>query len=554
MQPSQREKAIILLEKLKQSHIANAILNNPIEKTQPLVDQIIEFDETYAGGLEAYYSNCLTKLNPAQNANSKSFNITIPEGRLYEPASDEHLALEEIGVENLAYTCFVLVAGGIGERLGYNDIKVSIPVELLTCQSYLEYYCQFILEYQAKTTNGLIPLCIMTSDLTDIATKKFLEENNYFGLSPEQIKIVKQGKVPSIVDTSATFAFDEATLTMEAKPHGHGDVHSLIYKEGLASTWLAQGKKYLVIFQDTNLLAFRAIPSALGASVANEYVMNTICVPRKPGEAVGALTKYIFDDGRSLTINTEYNVLNEFLDKHYELGTDVPDENGFSAFPGNTGTYVLELKVYEDYLTKSRGEMPEFINPKYKEASKTEFTSSARLECMAQDFPLLFKNNEKIGFISLPRWFCFSPCKNDLFTGSMKASKGLFADTAFSAEYDLFEWNKWVFVSAGGKILSSDKKEINLMSNLKIMFGAKIVMLPSFGISIKEIREKIVDASIFEEASVILKGKKSLNNITIKNNAEFDDGVLKEVPKFKYIGLKADEGQEYEKIRGYMRL
>lgn len=32
---------------------------------------------------------------------------------------------------------FVLVAGGLGTRLGYSDIKVSLPVESTTCETLL---------------------------------------------------------------------------------------------------------------------------------------------------------------------------------------------------------------------------------------------------------------------------------------------------------------------------------------------------------------------------------------------------------------------------------
>lgn len=36
----------------------------------------------------------------------------------------------------------------MGERLGYNGIKVSLPVETLTMTSYLEFYIRKILSYQ----------------------------------------------------------------------------------------------------------------------------------------------------------------------------------------------------------------------------------------------------------------------------------------------------------------------------------------------------------------------------------------------------------------------
>lgn len=47
-------------------------------------------------------------------------------------------------------TGFVLVAGGLGERLGYNNIKVRLPVETYTMLSYLGYYIQKILAIQVK--------------------------------------------------------------------------------------------------------------------------------------------------------------------------------------------------------------------------------------------------------------------------------------------------------------------------------------------------------------------------------------------------------------------
>ena len=45
-------------------------------------------------------------------------------------------------------TGFILVAGGLGERLGYNNIKVSLPVETFTMTPYLGYYIKKILAIQ----------------------------------------------------------------------------------------------------------------------------------------------------------------------------------------------------------------------------------------------------------------------------------------------------------------------------------------------------------------------------------------------------------------------
>jgi len=58
---------------------------------------------------------------------------------------------------------------------------------------------------------------------------------------------------------------------------------------GLLKKWHESGKKWILFFQDTNALAFKAFPSVLGVSKKYNLEMNSITVPRKPGEAVGAI-------------------------------------------------------------------------------------------------------------------------------------------------------------------------------------------------------------------------------------------------------------------------
>ena len=65
-----------------------------------------------------------------------------------EFGTKEYYHLELLGLQILQQSGFVLVAGGLGERLGYNGIKVSLPVETLTMTSYLEFYIRKILSYQ----------------------------------------------------------------------------------------------------------------------------------------------------------------------------------------------------------------------------------------------------------------------------------------------------------------------------------------------------------------------------------------------------------------------
>ena len=49
--------------------------------------------------------------------------------------------MEKIGEHELENLCFVLIAGGLGERLGYSGIKISLPVSIIEENySYMMYY------------------------------------------------------------------------------------------------------------------------------------------------------------------------------------------------------------------------------------------------------------------------------------------------------------------------------------------------------------------------------------------------------------------------------
>jgi len=160
----------------------------------------------------------------------------------------------------------------------------------------LQFYIEYILAVQARYVEGddfELPLCIMTSEDTNIGTIKLLEANNYFGMRKEQITIVQQGEgVPSLLNNDAKLSLDDRNpYKLATKPHGHGDVHALLHQHGVARKWVDDGIKWITFFQDTNGLHFHTLPLALGVSVEKDLIMNSMAIPRKAKQAVGAIAK-----------------------------------------------------------------------------------------------------------------------------------------------------------------------------------------------------------------------------------------------------------------------
>ena len=84
----------------------------------------------------------------------------------------------------------------------------------------------------------------------------------------------------------------------------------------------------MVFIQDTNALAMKVIPSILGVSRKNNWLMNSVCVPRKPGEQMGAICRLIdeSDSSKELVINVEYNQLDSLLKEKWNPEGDVPND------------------------------------------------------------------------------------------------------------------------------------------------------------------------------------------------------------------------------------
>lgn len=85
-------------------------------------------DDENVVGLMAYIRNARKLLDAsARGVNPlEGWEPSVPpHGARVEFGTDEYNRLESLGLDHLGSVGFVLVAGGLGERLGYSGIKVS---------------------------------------------------------------------------------------------------------------------------------------------------------------------------------------------------------------------------------------------------------------------------------------------------------------------------------------------------------------------------------------------------------------------------------------------
>lgn len=536
------------------------------EAKAAFLQSLAHINSSYPGGLAGYISNARKLLAEAKEGKNP-FDGFVPHQpdkvdlTQFDAAYDHY---ETLGKTHFSKTAVVLVAGGLGERLGYSGIKLDIPVEVTETTSYLAHYAACLKAMEARMEKPTpVPFIIMVSDDTDAKTRASLEANSWFGLKKEQIHILKQELVPAIADNNGRLALAEK-YKLILKPHGHGDIHMLLYTSGLATKLGKQGIEHLLFIQDTNGQVFNAMPAAIGVSVEKGFDFNSIAVNRIPGEAVGGLAKLV--KGKTeLTLNVEYNQLDPLLRATVSPAGDVPNEQGFSLFPGNINVLVIRMASYVKILERTRGIIAEFVNPKYADAAKTTFKSPTRLETMMQDLPKLFGPGEKTGVTVFDRRWCFSANKNNIKDAAAKHAAGGPPESGATAESDFYLAGRMKLAAAGVKVETAEEE---LILGIPFTPGPRVLLRPSFALTLDEVREKIKGGKISGDATLVLDGQDiTLENVEIiagsalvikaADSAQVSVKDLKvENDGFELVPLTAAEQNstaipEYLRLRGY---
>jgi len=131
-----------------------------------------------------------------------------------------------------------------------------------------------------------------------------------------------------LIDNTVRLAINDSTGLIQTKPHGHGDIHNLLFSSGVVEKWRDAGKEWMMFIQDTNAPALRVVTSVLGVSRSKNWEMNSVCVPRRPGEAMGAICRLVREDssGDETVLNVEYNQLDALLKAKWNPEGDVANE------------------------------------------------------------------------------------------------------------------------------------------------------------------------------------------------------------------------------------
>jgi UDP-N-acetylglucosamine/UDP-N-acetylgalactosamine diphosphorylase len=240
------------------------------------------------------------------------------------------LAAGQVGV--------ILVAGGQGTRLGFDQPKGMFPIGPVSGASLFQILIEKILA-RARTAGMRIPLYLMTSPATHDDTVDYLAKNENFGLSREDLRIFCQGTMPA-VDLGTGRLLMTSKHELALSPDGHGGMLRALATSGCLADIRLRGLRQLFYCQVDNPLVEMCDPEFLGYHLLSSSELSTQVVAKRTSR--DKMGNVVSIDGKLQIL--EYSDLNPLDDEIVERrGAD-----GTSVFwAGNTAIHVFDVALVE---------------------------------------------------------------------------------------------------------------------------------------------------------------------------------------------------------------
>lgn len=254
-----------------------------------LLDQIeaINFDELDAL-IETYVVNRAEADLPAQFDPAPYYRRPDDPQHAEQYDAAEYRRIGE-GLLSEGKVAAFTVAGGQGTRLGWNGPKGTYPATPVTGKPLFQVFAEQIRAAQNKY-GVTIPWYIMTSPINDADTRRFITDNNCFGLTRKNIFMFPQGVMPTLSADGGKLLLAEKH-EIAVHPDGHGGAIKALRTSGAIEDMAGRGIDHISYFQIDNPLAKVVDPLFLGlhsaAKNSSAEMSSKMVAKAYPEEKVG---------------------------------------------------------------------------------------------------------------------------------------------------------------------------------------------------------------------------------------------------------------------------
>ncbi len=237
----------------------------------------------------------------------------------------------------------ILVAGGQGTRLGFDQPKSLFPIGPISQRTLIQMHCDRLLaisrRYQVR-----IPMFVMTSPATDAATRAYFAEHDRCGLAAEDLIIFCQGTMPAVDATHGKILMASPS-SLALSPNGHGGLVAALAQHGCLEQAKRRGIDLFTYVQVDNPLAELCDAELIGYHLLSRSEMTTQVVKKRfAKEKVGNVVSV---DGKVQII--EYSDLPD-------AAAEQRDETGeLKLWAGNIAVHVFDRAFLESVVASADG-------------------------------------------------------------------------------------------------------------------------------------------------------------------------------------------------------
>lgn len=288
------------------------------------------------------------------------------------------------------------------------DPKGMFPISPVMGLSFFE---RILAEtFETGISCGRLPVVLfMTSSVTHERTKKFIEENEFWGFPKQCLRIFKQGEVARIDEDGDLIVKEDGSLFWTG--NGHGGVYDALERicedNESSKAWAERlGIKHVIMGNVDNAALKPLYPARLGYHIRKQSQYTITVVKRTdPTEKVG-MTARRKDNGKVAVI--EYSVLDP------ELSAKDDGKGGLLFDGAHINTNLLDLSA-------SRPDLPGVLYTNKPVSVGSKKIMSSTLEMLNQDLPGMLAPDAVNSFETLREEY-FLPTKSVLGRDSVNST------------------------------------------------------------------------------------------------------------------------------------
>jgi UDP-N-acetylglucosamine pyrophosphorylase len=309
----------------------------------------------------------------------------------------------------------VTMAGGQGTRLGHTGPKGTFDLGVRE-HSLFEIQASRLLRRAASSGGGRqIPWYIMTSEENDGATRRFFEDNAYFGYDRDNVFFFTQFMLP-MLDFEGRIVRDRPD-SIKMGADGHGGIFRAMDRRGVIRDMEKRGIRYAFVGGIDNVLVKLCDPLFIGFASLNGYpCAGKSLIKRDPYEKAGV---FCLRDGRPYVV--EYTEISD------EMARATDARGDFIYGDAHILCNIFSVDALKDAGAEGL--------PYHVAVKKTQFVNGAG-EVVVPDKPNAYKfeafifdafcRYPEMGILRVRREDEFAPLKNKTGEDSVETARALY--------------------------------------------------------------------------------------------------------------------------------